>query len=179
MPDEKKIENCDFNEFVKTMENLENKKSESIEDIIESEEDAGIVFKELLLHYCNRLFDCFDRLFHCFKYIKRLPKQNYHILGYITFLYLAYVLCISWEYSADYVYYEILRWLMTCFFGWTAIKVYKNTPQSPWILVFAAIAVLFNPVAKIGLEESIWKFVDIATVALYFIYLFTNRKRIS
>ena len=106
-------------------------------------------------------------------FLKKLPKENYHILGYITFLYLAYIVAYQcYGCKLDYGYYEILRWLVTSFSAWSVIRVYKNNSKSVWILIFSAIAILFNPVIKIALDKHTWPCVDFIVLLIFMLYPF-------
>ena len=107
--------------------------------------------------------------------LKNLPRENYHIFGYITFIYFVYVTFDSWDYGMDYEYYELLRWVVMSFSVWTTIRIYKNNPKSIWFLIFLIIAILFNPIAKIPLEREIWQKVDVATIACFLIYAYKNK----
>ena len=103
--------------------------------------------------------------------IKKLPKENYHILSYMTFLYLAYIVanqCCGCK--LDYGCYEILRWLITSFAVWSTVRVYNNTSKSVWILIFSAIAIIFNPVIKINFEKEIWQTIDIVVLIIFALY---------
>lgn len=112
------------------------------------------------------------------KTIKILPKDNYHILGYISFLYLCFIIFYSYNNTLDYCFYQILRWMLTLFFGWTSFKIYKTEPQSPFFLAFIALTVLFNPIAKISFNSDVWYFIDIATAMFLLFYsYYLNKKK--
>lgn len=109
--------------------------------------------------------------------LKSLPKTNYHILGYTTFLYLFFITLIGIDNRIDYSYFEILRFLVTGFATWSAIRIYKKTSQSLWILIFSVIAILFNPIVKLSLDENIWLNVDILTIVLLIIFALKDIKK--
>lgn len=109
-------------------------------------------------------------------FIKSLPKDNYHILGYVTFFYLSGLTLLTWYHGAEgYGVYQILRWLVTVFSVWTAVNIYKESPKSRWLLVFCAIAILFNPIFKITFEEETWIFIDVLTILLFICFAYKNR----
>ena len=106
-----------------------------------------------------------------FSKIKNIPKENYHILGYITFCYIIAILIMDWYYGKiDYGFYEILRWLVASFSVWSSTRIYQKNPKSRWLLVFIIIAILFNPILKIKLEQETWQIVDFGVLLVFFVY---------
>lgn len=62
----------------------------------------------------------------------------------------------------SYSYFMILRWftcVVTAYLAYTAWKQNKGV----WVWVFAALALLFNPVLPIHLDRNSWKVIDVAT----------------
>ena len=192
------IKDCDFTQFVAAVENIENNSDENNKkgDIVSNKEGWELkeALKTLWLFVCPIFFGIatnswpigitlFVLMFlgifgekiisvlskKVFKFFLKLPHQNYHILGYVTFLYLVFIIIVSGETKIDYAYYEILRWLVTCFSVWSAVKIYNKNHQSVWILLFFAIAILFNPVIKISFDNDTWAVIDIATAILFVI----------
>ena len=110
--------------------------------------------------------------------LKQLPKENYHILGYITFFYVSAIILMTWYYGKiEYGFYEILRWLVTSFSVWSAARIYQQTPKSRCFLAFVIIAVLFNPIFKIKLEQGTWQIIDWITLMIFFFYGLSCKKR--
>lgn len=68
-----------------------------------------------------------------------------------------------------YGYYQILRWCVMICAGLTAYN-YKDKNNTLCIL-FCVIAILFNPIAPIYLQKTIWKTIDL-TAAVAFISTF-------
>lgn len=111
------------------------------------------------------------------KIIKNIPHSNYHILGYITTAYLAFVTIYGWvHWRIDYGYYEVLRWSVSCFAFWSAYRI-KQKQNNIWFLVFMAIGVLFNPLVKVALDKDVWQNIDIITFVLFCIYGFKHRNK--
>ncbi len=108
-----------------------------------------------------------------FSVLKILPHKNYHILGYISFFYLFFVTFILSENA--YAHYEILRWLITCFSAWTFVNIYNKNVHSFWLLIFAAITILFNPIVKIELEQDVWMMIDFITLIIFLVYAIKNK----
>lgn len=72
-----------------------------------------------------------------------------------------------------YGYYYLLKFVV--FF--TAIKEIidinndvDNIANNNFIIIFSAIALLYNPIIAIPLGKIIWSFVNIATIIFYFYY---------
>ena len=70
----------------------------------------------------------------------------------------------------EYGFYQLLRFAITIFAAWSAVKVYNKNPQSFWMFVFVAIAILFNPVIKITFEREIWQVIDSVTLGAFICY---------
>jgi len=62
-----------------------------------------------------------------------------------------------------YGYYQVLRIVVT---GWAVFLAWDQYQQAKawtmWVIGFAAIAVLFNPVAPIYLSRGTWAVLDLA-----------------
>lgn len=116
-----------------------------------------------------------------FKYIKEKSKSfkitNYNILGAIAFFYLLTIVSLKfflWV-KFEYSYYEFLRWIVTCFSIWTVFRIKEENAQSIWLLIFAAIAIIFNPIFKLQLDVDLWDFIDFVT--LIFLAIYALRKK--
>ena len=153
------VEDCNFNEFVNAVDN-----------IIQNEQSNSA-------NYDSDDFEPFDGIKLVIEKIKSLinyiikvsaPDRNYHILGYISYFYLIYIMLT--EYRPDYNDYEALCWMITIFSGWSAYKIYKNTPKSIWILLFTAQAIAYNPIYKLHIDDYDWKKIGIASIILIIVY---------
>lgn len=114
------------------------------------------------------------------KYISEKLKKinNYVVLLIITICFL-FVACAGE--NLDYGFYQLLRFAVTILSSWNAVKVYKENQQSFWLVVFIAIAILFNPVIKITFEREIWQTIDSVTLGAficYYGYSVTTKKQL-
>jgi hypothetical protein len=74
-----------------------------------------------------------------------------------------------------YVYYQILRWVVTgtaLFLLWTAYELEKKT----WLWIMGAVAILFNPIAPIYLDKGIWAVIDFIVAIVFIISLLKIKK---
>lgn len=76
------------------------------------------------------------------------------------------LLCI---FDMPYGFYALVRFTATAAFCYFAYKAYENGNKDRMIL-FIALAILFQPFIKIPLGRVIWNIVDVA-VAAYLIYI--------
>ena len=59
-----------------------------------------------------------------------------------------------------YGYYILLRVIACVVFAWGAVLTFdKGNRVLPWML--GALALLFNPIAKVHLQKEVWAMVDI------------------
>lgn len=79
-----------------------------------------------------------------------------------------------------YAYFQILRWIVTLFslyYIWylratprISMSIFEMRHSSTLIFLFAAIAVLFNPIAPIYLSRGIWLILDILAALIMLLY---------
>jgi hypothetical protein len=68
--------------------------------------------------------------------------------------------------SPPYGYYQFLRWAVRGVAVFIAVKGYQW--RVPWaIWCFAAIAVLFNPIAPIHLSREVWLPIDLVVAVAF------------
>ena len=108
--------------------------------------------------------------------IKKIPFDNFHILGYISILMLIYASLFVglFEFSASYSFYILLRWIVSIFSFWCAYRAYKINPESKSIGI-AFLAVLFNPIVKITFEKTTWEIIDFVVMILFIKILFSKK----
>lgn len=75
-----------------------------------------------------------------------------------------------------YDYYVLLRIAIFISAIITAIGFY-NSKLTGWVLVFGAIAFLFNPKTTVYLTRQIWTPIDLVAGILYFIAGFSVKKK--
>lgn len=75
------------------------------------------------------------------------------------------LLCLA---NMPYGYYNLIRYVSAIVFGIMAFIAHKEG-KMPFMIIYAAIAVLFQPFFKIVLGREIWQFVDVlAAIILVF-----------
>ena len=76
-----------------------------------------------------------------------------------------------------YSYYEIVRFIVMVGFAVLAYYSYKeNRKDSDFVIIYVALALLFQPFFKIALGRTIWNIVDIIVAVGLLLSLFTKRK---
>lgn len=94
----------------------------------------------------------------------------------ITAIYL--ILCGVSDGEFDYGFYTLLRFIVTLCSLYTAyviFKIYNN--QWKTYIIYISIAILFNPIIKIELEQETWAIMDFVTAVIIVIPLFYKRFR--
>jgi len=75
-----------------------------------------------------------------------------------------------------YGYYTFLRWVVfmaACLVAWVAWE----SEVQPATFVFAAVAVLFNPLVPVYLDKSTWAPIDVVCAVLFALSLSLKGKR--
>jgi hypothetical protein len=80
--------------------------------------------------------------------------------------------------KCPYGYYTFLR-LFTCGTGIYCAYLAKKHSSDKWLLIFAFVAILFNPFLPIKLGRSLWTILDIVTAIFMLIssYFFHENKK--
>jgi hypothetical protein len=74
-----------------------------------------------------------------------------------------------------YGYYTLLRLVVCVCAGIVAYQAWPK--QALWTFVFAFVALLFNPLIKVGLSRDTWVPIDVAIGALFIVHgLWTQRR---
>ena len=82
------------------------------------------------------------------------------------------LLCLA---PMPYGYYMLVRYGAAVIFGIMAYQFYEEK-KTAWALAWGALAFLFQPVLKIGLDRNIWNVLDIL-IALYLLWgVYRQRK---
>ena len=74
-----------------------------------------------------------------------------------------------------YGFYILLRWAIFISSALVAYSFYKANLQG-WVLVFAAIAFLFNPLFPIYQTKSTWVMFDFIAAILFFLAAYSKKK---
>ena len=70
-----------------------------------------------------------------------------------------------------FAYYQLMNWIVVGASIVTAMQAsYKNRVPVMWL--FILVAVIFNPVAPFYLDQTIWRYVDMAAGGIFFVALF-------
>jgi len=70
-----------------------------------------------------------------------------------------------------YVYYQFLRWIVLGVGGYSAYLAY-NSRRKIWMVIFGAIALLFNPIIPFYFSRSAWQSIDIIVAIIFLISIF-------
>ena len=76
-----------------------------------------------------------------------------------------------------YAYYILLRWIICGAAIFNAVGFYKSK-LTGWVLVFGALAFIFNPILPIYLDKSSWVGIDLISAFIFFgsVYTIKNKK---
>ena len=87
---------------------------------------------------------------------------------------------LVWSLSRHkYDFYVILRWLVTCTSAYCASLANRMKNQS-WLVIFVAVAILFNPIAPIKLSRGMWTNIDLGVALLLLVSLkFVNETKVD
>lgn len=76
-----------------------------------------------------------------------------------------------------YGFYILIRYIAAVVFGYMAYSYYQENKKE-LAVVSGALAVLFQPFAKLALERGVWNIVDImVAVGLFITVLLTNQEK--
>src|SRR5680860_1621909 len=94
-------------------------------------------------------------------------KNNWPALIPIIFLVLSFG---SWPYA----FYQALRWVVCLSAGYLTYKSYGQKETS-WVVIFAIIAILFNPIVPFYMTKGTWQFFDLIALSLLIVSLFIKK----
>lgn len=81
----------------------------------------------------------------------------------IVFLLLA---IFPWPYG----YYVFLRWVVFLASGFL-VYLAHNLGKIGWVVLFALIAILFNPLVRVSLDREVWFLIDLLVAGFFVISL--------
>lgn len=84
------------------------------------------------------------------------------ILGILTF----------WPYG----YYILLRWIVCGAAVANAIG-FSKSKLTGWVLVFASIALIFNPIFPVFMNKSSWVAIDFVAATLFFLAAYSIKEK--
>lgn len=70
--------------------------------------------------------------------------------------------------GAQYEFYVVLRWAVTAMAIWMTV-VASALKSTPWVVVFVAIAVRFNPLIPVYATREFWVPTDFAGLVLFWV----------
>lgn len=73
-------------------------------------------------------------------------------------------------------FYVLLRWTIFIISIIVAYNFYKSKTNA-WALIFAAVAILFNPIAPIYLSKSTWVIFDFIGTVLFFVAAYSKKEK--
>ena len=87
------------------------------------------------------------------------------------------VLLVLAVFPLPYGYYTLLR---ICICGASAYLAFqaweRESSVGLWVVVFAVLAVLYNPLVPVYLTKGIWAFINLGTAALLVAHLWWTRR---
>lgn len=100
-------------------------------------------------------------------FLKLLHYDNYSILNYFSIIYTIFVMIFA--YDIDYGAFQFLRFVVSGFALWTVFKFKNDKKLEKFLLPFMGLAILFNPVLPITLDQELWQLFD-SVVVVYFAF---------
>lgn len=79
--------------------------------------------------------------------------------------------------NMPYGFYQLVRFLALVGFGVLAYEAYKEGKQTE-VIIFIALAILFQPLFKIALGRVMWNIVDVIVAVGLIISIFTKPKNV-
>lgn len=80
----------------------------------------------------------------------------------------------NWPYG----YFQMLRWVIS---GVAIYNAYfaRELKKDGWVLLMAAIAILFNPIEPVILEKQVWAVIDLIIGAIFFASIFLLKPNVK
>lgn len=94
-------------------------------------------------------------------------KENWYRLIIITMLVLAIM-------DLPYGYYQLLRWIVSIASFYLAYILYLQASKF-WIVLFATLGIIFNPLIPFYLEKETWMVIDLIAALIYLISIFKTK----
>ncbi len=76
--------------------------------------------------------------------------------------------------SMPYGYFQMVRFVGAAGFAWFAYLAYERGHKS-LLIAWVALAVLFQPIAKIALGRQVWNVVDVIVAVVLIVSIFVPR----
>jgi len=101
--------------------------------------------------------------------------MNKKQLGSTLIRFIAMVLLLCALRKNPYGYYILLRWVVCPIFAYSALRAYEKRKES-WVWIFGVNAAIYNPIFPLHLSRSIWTVVNVISVVLIVVSLFTLKQ---
>jgi hypothetical protein len=75
-----------------------------------------------------------------------------------------------------YGYYLLLRVVCCACFAFLTFR-YFQAKQTGWVWLFAVLAVIYNPFIRVHLNRELWSVINVVTVAIAAVSIFTIKPR--
>lgn len=75
-----------------------------------------------------------------------------------------------------YGYYTILRWVICVVAIFNAVG-FSKSKLTGWVLVFVALAFLFNPLFPVYLNKSSWVGIDLISAIIFFLSAYSIKNK--
>lgn len=73
---------------------------------------------------------------------------------------------IAFRKGNPYSFYIFLRWAACPLFGWIAWKTYSKPSGTALVVVSASLAILYNPLVRVGMTRDNWELVNIVMIVI-------------
>lgn len=73
---------------------------------------------------------------------------------------------IAFRKGNPYSFYIFLRWAACPLFGWIAWKAFSKPVGTALVVVSTSLAMLYNPIFRVGMSRDNWELVNIAMIAV-------------
>ena len=100
-----------------------------------------------------------------------MKARNTILLLYIAWLIAAVMLVFAAAEKQPDSFYTLLRWICCAVFAYSAFASFQ-VKRLLWLGIFAALAVLFNPIFPLGLDRTQWIVADWFSIGVMVIAAF-------
>lgn len=100
----------------------------------------------------------------------RIRPYDFFTLPRVVAL-VASVMLIAGVGARSYVFYQLLRWVVSLAACWRAYIASKHKSRY-WVLGFLIVAIIFNPIAPIRFGKDVWMIVDVSVAIFFTISIF-------
>lgn len=133
---------------------------------------------------CARIFTDYKHLIklyicYCMGWFITAEKNNL-VAGYrfnLVFVAIGFLI-LSALHIMPYAFYQLTRLVVFCISVYFCYAAYnENNNINFWVIVFALIALIFNPIVKIYFSVPHWHWVDFLSATVFSLYwIMKNRK---